>query len=457
MPGEKILIVDDDDDIREVLSDRLETMGYNTATAVDGVQGLAAIRQDTPDLVFLDIRMPELDGFGVLEQLHKENLDTIVVVITAYGSIQFAVRAMRLGAYDFVEKPFDTDRLEVVLDKALSQVHLKQAHTVLRETLDEQTPPLIGKAPSLEEVTVIGRRAAASNATVLILGESGTGKEVLARSIHTWSPRKDGPFVAVNCAALPDQLLESTLFGHERGAFTGAVSQKKGKFELARGGTILLDEIAELKLDLQAKLLRVLQDGVFERVGGISSIHSDVRVLAATNRDLEEAISEGEFREDLFYRINVVALTLPPLRRRVEDIPDLARHFLTLYSQDAKRLYQGISEAAMDCLTAYAWPGNVRELANAIERAVVLGLGDQIEPEDLPSRIIRGETGGRVIKSDPNFDLPFHEAVEEYKRDFIRGALKKAGNNQSKTAEQLGLQRTYLARLITNLGLIVGL
>ncbi len=332
-----------------------------------------------------------------------------------------------------------------------TQADLKREHTVLQETLQEQIPTFIGEAPAVHQLIATAGRAAVSDATVLLLGESGTGKEVLARAIHAWSPRSNEPFVAVNCAALPDQLLESTIFGHERGAFTGAVAQKKGKFELARGGTILLDEIGELKLELQAKLLRVLQDGVFERVGGTKPLRADVRVLAATNRNLEEAMAEGTFREDLYYRLNVVALTLPPLRQRPEDIPVLAHHFLNLYSGDTKRRFRGISDLAMECLNAYTWPGNVRELANAIERAVVLGLGDQVEPDDLPSRIVRGDTGGTDMKTDT--ELPFHEAVEEYKRALIREALTKSDGNQSQAAEQLGLQRTYLARLITNLGL----
>ncbi len=451
MSGEKVLIVDDDEDIRELLTDRLDAVGYETAVAVDGLEGLEAIRKETPDLVFLDIRMPNLDGFGVLEAVRKEGLETVVVVITAHGSVENAVQAMRLGAYDFVEKPFDSGRIEVVMEKALERASLKREHEAMQEVIREQTPDFIGEAPVMMDIAATAERAAASDATVLILGESGTGKEVLAQAIHTWSPRKEGPFVAVNCAALPDQLLESTLFGHERGAFTGAVNQKKGKFELARGGTILLDEIGEMKPELQVKLLRVLQDGVFERLGGTKSIRSNVRLLAATNRNLEEAMAEGHFREDLYYRLNVVTLTLPPLRQRAEDIPTLTTHFLERYSREAKRRFKGISEEAMACLMSHAWPGNIRELANAIERAVVLGLSDFIEAEDLPTHVVSLKRGKAEVKVDTG--LPFHEAVDAFKRSMIMDCLKRTDGNQSRAAEELGLQRTYLARLITNLGL----
>lgn len=450
MAGEKILVVDDEVDIREVLSDRLEAMGFEVLRESDGEAGLEAIRKEQPDLVFLDLRMPRLDGFGVLRQVQKEKLNVLIVVITAHGSLENAVEAMRLGAYDFVPKPFDVGRVEVVLEKALGEVTLRREHEVLQETVKEHTPEMIGDAPVMAQVVETAKRAAQSHATVLILGESGTGKEVLAQAIHSWSDRKDEPFVAVNCAALPDDLLESALFGHEKGSFTGAVAQKKGKFELARGGTILLDEIGELKLELQAKLLRVLQEGVFERLGGTKPIRADVRILAATNRNLEEEMAQGNFREDLYFRLNVVAITMPPLRQRVEDIPKLAEYFLSRYSWDAKRHYKGISDGAMGCLVHYGWPGNVRELANAIERAVVLGVGDEIEAEDLPSNVVRGESAGI---GEIQTDLPFHDAVEAYKRHLIQDALQKSNGNQSRAAEQLGLQRTYLARLLKNLGL----
>ncbi len=427
-------------------------MGYEPLGAEDGKKGLETIRRESPDLVFLDVRMPELDGYQVLEKVQEENLETVVVVITAQDrGVDNAVKPMLLIAYDFVEKPLNTDRFEVVLKKALTQIELKRERTVLQEELQQQSPSFVGEAPLVKQVLATARRAAASDATVLLMGESGTGKEVLARAIHDWSSRHAQPFVAVNCAALPDQLLESTLFGHERGSFTGAVGQKKGKFELARGGTILLDEIAELRPELQVKLLRVLQEGVFERLGGTHTITADVRIIAATNRNLEEARAEGQFREDLFYRLNVVAITLPPLRQRREDIPALADHFLNLYSKDTKRGFKGISGAARKCLEDYSWPGNVRELCNAIERAVVLGLSDQIDVDDLPDQIVSGK--GTDSAEEPDNDQPFHQAVESFKRRLILRTLDRTDGNQSKAAQVLDLQRTYLARLITNLDL----
>jgi len=450
MARERILVVDDDEDIRDLLSDRLESMGYRVLVAEDGKEGLTAIRRQSPDLVFMDIQMPRMNGFDVLEKLKEEQLDTTVIVITAHGNVETAVKSMRLGAYDFIEKPFDTGRIEVVVEKALRQVHLQREHEVLQDVLSERDPTVIGESASMAAVFSTAERAAGSDATVLLLGESGTGKEVLARAIHEWSDRKSGPFVAVNCAALPDQLLESSLFGHEKGSFTGATALKKGKFEVARGGTILLDEIGDLKQELQAKLLRVLQDGEFERVGGTDPLQADVRILAATNRNLEEAMKEGTFREDLYYRLNVVSITLPPLRQRKDDVPLLAQHFVEQYGKDTKRTFNGISPEALASLTRYSWPGNIRELANTIERAVVLGPGPLIELDDLPDRVRSGEVSGAMPAPS---DLPYHQAVEESKRAIIVNALNRTGGNQSKAAEFLGLQRTYLARLITNLGL----
>ena len=450
MAGERILVVDDEEDIRDVLGDRLEDMGYDVSRADDGEAGLAAIKSKGPDLVLLDVKMPKLTGFEVLQALQSDSAAPIVVIMTAHGSLENVVRAMRLGAYDFIAKPFDPERVEVVVQKALSQASLRLEHEALQESVREHTPEMIAEAPLMKDVISMSQRAAESDATVLILGESGTGKEVLAGAIHGWSERRNGPFVAVNCAALPDQLLESTLFGHEKGAFTGASQLKKGKFELARGGTILLDEIGELKPELQIKLLRVLQERTFERLGGNAEIKADVRLIAATNRNLQEAMQEGGFREDLFYRLNVVSFTLPPLRDRKEDIPRLAEHFLKQYSMAAKRRFDGIAEDAMTTLMAHPWPGNVRELANAIERAVVLGSGPLVESRDLPMSGSGSTPAGVRTQS---LDQPYHEAVESFKKDLIQDTLTLTRGNQSQAAEKLGLQRTYLARLITNLGL----
>jgi DNA-binding NtrC family response regulator len=444
----RILIVDDEADIRETLGDRLEAEGYAVMAAGDGAEGLERIRREAPEVVLLDLNMPVMDGMEVLSRIKAEGLDPTVVMITAYGTIERAVQAMKAGAYDFIPKPFDPDHIRVVVAKAVERERLRHDNAFFREQTRGAAPPLIGSAPGMQEVLRIGRRAADSSATVLLLGESGTGKEVLVRAIHEWSPRRERPFVAVNCVALAENLLESELFGHEKGAFTGADRQRQGRFEVAHGGTLFLDEIGPTTLAFQLRLLRVLQDSTFERVGGHQPLATDVRVIAATNRNLEQAIAEGKFLQDLFYRLNVIAIRLPRLCERAEDIPDLARFFLRKFVHEAKREVVGFAETALACLSAYAWPGNVRELENAIERAVVLGLDEEIWPEDLPEQILA------AASSREQGALPgYHAAVEEQKRRIIREALEQYNGNQSRAAERLGLQRTYLSRLIKNLDL----
>ena len=447
-PRGRILIVDDDADIREMLTDRLEAGGFEVVTASDGAKGLQRIRREDLDLVLLDLQMPVMDGMGVLRGLQEERIDATVVVMSAYGTIALAVEAMKRGAFDFLPKPLEPDRIRLTVEKGVERQRMRRENAFLREAAGV-APTLIGDSPRMREVLKVARRAAESTATVLLLGESGTGKEVLARTIHGWSERRERPYVAVNCVALSEHLLESELFGHERGAFTGAVGQKKGRFEVAREGTLLLDEVGAMRPDLQMKLLRVLQEGAFERVGGTEALQTDVRVIAATNRDLERAMADGTFLKDLYYRLNVVTISLPPLRERQEDLPALSRFFLQKYAHEAKREVVGISEEAMTCLTAYAWPGNVRELENAMERAVVLGVAEEIGPEDLPDQVVgMAHVGGRDASPE---GVGFHASVQAFKRQFIRGALEKAGGNQSRAAEMLGLQRTYLARLIRTL------
>jgi DNA-binding NtrC family response regulator len=385
----RILIVDDDPDIREVLEDRLTAQGFEATVAANGLEGLQAIRAETPDLVILDLQMPEMDGMTVLQRMAEERIDTTVVVVTAYATVERAVAAMKAGAFDFLTKPFDPERLRVVVEKAVERERLRREHAWFRERAVDTLPLIAGESAGMRDLLAVARKAAESTATMLLLGESGTGKEVLARAIHQWSPRRDRPFVAVNCMALAESLLESELFGHEKGAFTGAYRQEKGKFEIARGGTILLDEIGATRPDLQLKLLRVLQEGAFERVGGHHVIRADVRVIAATNRNLAQAIRAGAFLEDLYYRLNVVSITLPPLRERPEDIPALAAFFLQKYARETKREVLGIAEEALAALRAYPWPGNIRELENAIERAVVLGTGTKIGLADLPEQVVR--------------------------------------------------------------------
>ncbi|MBI2561851.1 MAG: sigma-54-dependent Fis family transcriptional regulator [candidate division NC10 bacterium] len=447
-PRSRILVVDDDPDIRELLSDRLQLMQLEVTCAADGQEALALLRQEAPPLTLLDLQLPRLNGMEVLQAIRREGLETTVIVITASGSVERAVEAMRAGAYDFLPKPLDPAHLEVVINKALERDSLREENRLLHGELDSLDRPMIGESPAIQELARTAQQAAASNATILLRGESGTGKEILARAIQRWSPRRNRPLVTVNCVALSEELLESELFGHEKGAFTGAHQRKQGKVELADGGTLFLDEIGDIRPALQAKLLRLLQEQEFERVGGTRPIQVDVRFVAATNTDLERVMKAGAFRQDLYYRLNVVSLTLPPLRERKEDLELLARHFVEKYSAELKRPAKPISPAAMAILARSDWPGNVRELENAIERAVVLSTGPEIAPRDLP--ILRGE---------PDEDTPaeaggtYHEAVLQFKRELLRSALDRAQGNQTRAAEALGLQRTYLSRLLKDLGI----
>ena len=447
-PRARILVVDDDPDIRELLSDRLQLMGFKALCAKDGHEALAILRQDSPALTLLDLQLPGLGGMEILQTIRREALETTVIVITAWATAERAVEAMRCGAYDFIPKPLDPAHLEVVINKALEREQLREENRLLHSELTTQERPLIGESAALRTLRRTAQQAAASNATILLRGESGTGKEILARAIHRWSPRSGRPLVIVNCVALSEELLESELFGHEKGAFTGAHQRKQGKVELAHGGTLFLDEIGDLRPQLQAKLLRLLQEQEFERVGGTRPIQVDVRFIAATNTDLERAMQRNLFRQDLYYRLNVVSLTLPPLRERKEDLPLLTRYFLDKYSAELKRPPKSVSAAALSLMTRYHWPGNIRELENAIERAVVLSTGSEIEPGDLP---VSG------AEADPDTDRAassgYQEAVTAFKRDFLRAALVRTNGNRTRAAEALGLQRTYLSRLLKDLGI----
>jgi two-component system, NtrC family, response regulator AtoC len=446
----RILVVDDDADIRTILVDRLAARGHEVLESTDGLKALEACARDLPDLMLLDLDLPGADGLTVLERLRQESLPPTVVVITAFATVAKAVEAMRRGAFDFLPKPFQPGLVELTVQKALERNELREENRALRAALPGGKP-LVGVSPAVRQLVEQARKAAESKSTVLLVGESGTGKEVLARSLHAWSPRASRPFIAVNCVALSEELLESELFGHEKGAFTGAHQQKPGKFELANHGTIFLDEVGDIREALQTKLLRVLQEHEFERVGGTKPIRVDIRVIAATNRNLEEAVKGGRFREDLYYRLNVVRLQLPPLRERGEDIPPLAEHFLRKYCAETGKAISGFSPGALASLRAHPWPGNVRELENAIERAVVLGGGGEISSADLGLRTTSGPHPPPVAAE---LALgPFHDGVEEFKRELIRRALEQAKGNQTRAAEILGLQRTYLARLIKTLGL----
>jgi len=447
--GTRVLIVDDDPSSRRLLEVRLRALGCETMTAADGQEGLAVVQREAPALMLLDLQMPRMGGLEVLRTLRRDGLDFPIIVITAHGSIEAAVEAMKEGAYDFLPKPFDAGHLGIVVRKALERRRLVESNRLLQDTLDSHTSEILGDSQAIRQAVGVARKAAAANSTVLLLGESGTGKEVFAHAVHRWSDRRERPLVVVNCVALSEHLLESELFGHEKGAFTGAHQAKKGKFELAHGGTVLLDEIGDMPPGLQAKLLRVLQDHNFERVGGTKPIRADIRVIAATNRDLDHAAKEGRFREDLFYRLNVVRITLPPLRDRKEDLPVLAQYLVAKFAAETKKPVRGLSAQAMARLQVHTWPGNVRELANVIERAVVLCAGDDIQVEDLAVPNLVNLSTAQPPTSAGNGD--FHSQVRESKRQIIRAALDRSGGNQTKAAELLGLQRTYLVKLLREL------
>jgi len=446
----RILVVDDDADFCEALTDRLGALGFQVTTTAHGAEALRLVHEEPPSIALVDLVLPGMDGLTLLAALRREAPDTVVIVITAHGTIARAVEAMKRGAWDFVTKPVDPRHLEIVLGKALERQALREQNALLTSEVSDRYAVIVGDSPAMRAAVDVARRAAPSGATMLLLGESGTGKEVLARAIHRWSLRASGPFVVVNCVALSEELLESELFGHEKGAFTGAHQTKRGKLEVAHGGTVLLDEIGDIRPALQTKLLRVLQDQTFERVGGTRPIRTDVRFVAATNRDLAEAVRQGQFRLDLYFRLNVVRVSLPPLRERPGDIEPLARHFLDRYRREVKREIAGFEPEALACLRRYPWPGNIRELENAIERAVVLAEGPEIAPSDLPAEIRHVTPGEGLIRDEIR---RFHVAVEEFKRGLIASTLRRTGGNRTQAARLLGLQRTYLARLIRDLGL----
>ena len=442
--GETILVVDDDPYIQEALGDRLESLGYRVARASDGKRALELIDHQDPQMVFLDIEMPGMKGLDVLREIRAREKDFPVVMITAYGSVDLAVEAMKEGAYDFIPKPFKANHIALVVEKAMERQRLRREKEVLSEEVDKRYRLVAGNSAKLNAAISGAKKAAGSKSTILLLGESGTGKELFARAIHNWSERKDRPFIAINCVGLSKELLESELFGYEKGAFTGASQLKRGKIEIANGGTVFLDEVGDISEELQAKLLRFLQEREFERVGGTQLIRVDVRIIAATNRNLEAAVKEGRFREDLYYRINVVPIVLPPLRGRKEDVPVLAQFFMQRFSIESKKNFTEISQEALEALSAYDWPGNVRELANVIERAVVLGQPPTIQIEDLSPGIVAAEG---EIDNRPT-PVSYHESVDEYRREVIVSALAQTQGNRAAAARLLGLQRSYLLRLM---------
>ena len=443
-----ILIVDDEKNTREGLVRALRGE-YAVAEAENGQRALEWLETHVADVVLSDLRMPGLDGLDLLSRLLGRESKPIVILLTAFGSVETAVEAMKRGAYDFLAKPVNLDRLDLLLRRALAERRLGDENRRLKAQLDSKYgfENIIGASPAMQEVFETIRQAAPTRATVLIQGESGTGKELVARALHQCSPRRDGPFVPVHCAALAPTLLESELFGHEKGAFTGATERRRGRFELADGGTLFLDEIGEIDPALQVKILRVLEERKFERVGGTETLHVDVRLVAATNRDLRARVAEGAFREDLFYRLHVVNLTLPPLRERTGDVVLLAQHYLKTLAAENGKKPPAISPEAMDVLQAYAWPGNVRELRNVIERLVVLGTGDRLTVADLPAAVRDGAAGGLAIPSRAG------RVLRDAERQLIADALRRHRDNRTKAAQDLGISRRTLHRKINEFGL----
>src|SRR5499426_877330 len=442
-----VLIIDDDPDVQEVLKDRLESLGYRAVPALSGKQGLAFLDEESPEMVFLDIELPDMNGLEALQAITKRRNGVAVVIITAYGTIERAVQAMKDGAYDFIQKPLKPGFVALIVERAMERERLKREVEILSGEAGERYHLVVTKSSKMNLAVDSAKMAATAKSTVLLLGESGTGKELFARAIHNWSERKLRPFIAVNCVGLSKELFESELFGHEKGAFTGAHQLKKGKMELAQGGTVFLDEIGDVSTEIQTKLLRFLQEKEFERVGATKPIQVDVRIIAATNRNLVELVKQGRFRDDLYYRLNVVPIELPALRERKEDIPALVHYFIQRFSKETKKNFTDVTPQAMERLTAHDWPGNVRELANAIERAIVLGWGPQITLQDLSPAI--------VSKAPDALDdgWPYREAVDAYRQQVIVRALSRTEGNRAAAAKLLGIERRHLLRLMKCFGI----
>lgn len=442
----KILVLDDEPDMVENLERILRSDGYETVVTTKSTTAVDLVERERPDLILTDFRMPELNGITFLEQIKSQQWEIPVIILTGYASVDSAVEAMKKGASDYLAKPFAPEELLLKVEKALDWNRLREENRYLREQIEtrEQYEGIVGQHPTLQNILRLVEKVAATDSRILLVGESGTGKELIAQTIHRRSLRHESPFFAINCGALTESLLESELFGYERGAFTGAARTRKGIFEAAKGGTLFLDEIGETNLTFQTKLLRVVEQEEFFRVGGTRLLKTDARLIAASNRDLRKAIAEGDFREDLFYRLSVVQIQLPPLRERVEDIPLLATHFLAIHSQRIKKKVTGIRSNAMNALSRYKWPGNIRELQNVIERAVIMvEPGEEISPEHLPFNLLEEKTEVQ----NPG------EALKHAEREIIIQTLKECNWNRSLTAKRLGIGRRTLYDKLARLGI----
>ncbi len=436
----RLLIVDDEADGRDALAELAQRWGYEVLTAGDGTEALRRAIEWHPDVLLTDLVMTNMDGLWLLRALRAELPDVPVLLLTGRGTVQTAVQAIKEGAYDFIEKPLEASRLKVVLERALEKKRTLREVQLLKRRLQALAPgtDLIGAAPAMQRVLELVRKVAPSAASVVIQGESGTGKEVLARDIHNLSPRRDGPFLALNCSAIPATLIEAELFGYERGAFTGAVERRLGDFELASGGTLFLDEVGDLPLELQGKFLRVLEERRVRRLGGRAEVEVDVRVLCATQGDLREEIRAGRFREDLYFRLHVFTIELPPLRERREDIPLLAQHFLDKFNAETGRGVQGVTPAAMAVLQGHAWPGNIRELRNVLERAMILVEGDLIGVEQLPPELVPGPP------EEASLRVPLDLTLDVVERRYLLATLRRLGGNKARTSEALGVSEKTL-------------
>ncbi|MDE3158761.1 MAG: sigma-54-dependent Fis family transcriptional regulator [Acidobacteriota bacterium] len=444
----RVLVVEDEEKLRRVVELQLVSAGFEVDKAATAEEGVKVV--DRADLVLTDLRLPNMDGLGLLALIRRQNAQVPVVVMTAYGSIETAVECMKAGATDFLLKPFSLDHLMQVVHKALEVRALRDENRQLKEELGRryEYDNIIGRSEPMQEIFATIERVAPTRATVLLAGESGVGKDLIARAIHFHSPRRDRPLVKINCTAIPENLMESELFGYEKGAFTGAVTSKPGKFEQADTGTVFLDEIGDVPGPIQVKLLRILQEREFERLGSNVTRHTDVRIIAATNQDLRAALEQGTFREDLYYRLNVVPLNIPPLRERKQDIPFLANHFIRKLAADSGSAVESITDAAMERLMAYHWPGNVRELENVIERSLVLCRGTQLDAGD-----VRLESAPRPRSQNGQHFLPEGLTLDQYEQELIREALRRADGNKSHAARLLGLTRNALRYRLTQMGL----